>query len=428
MGRICTTIWIAPFALLAGCVTIGVPGSASSYPRVSTAVRSTLAAALETHDREAVTRNTLLLLDMGASLQDSTFDRIVPDLDPARIRAHRWYDKRRGEPIAWLRESFRNNGLTRAVGIYDDSRLFAEVPAEYRLVEGIAYDRQTDRLFIGTVVDGRLAYHDNGDWHEVALGNPRSGLFGMAIDQQRRMLWIATGSVEQTAVEGARMTGLIAVDLDTLRVARRVPVADGATPGVANDLVIGPDGTVYVSNSVTGAIQRCVVGCTQLDALLPAGSFSSPQGLSLSDKSDRLYVADYETGLWLVSIGSGKREPVLSTEPRMFEGIDGLLGFSKDIMVGIQNGTRPRRIIRLGPEIGRHRLRFDVYETRGESGGEPTLGTIKPSTPTDPGGLLYIADGQWDRFGAGGVLVDGAPPRKTPIRINPLEGSIVAGR
>ena len=36
------------------------------------------------------------------------------------------------------------------------------------------------------------------------------------------------------------------------------------------------------------------------------------------------------------------------------------------------------------------------------------------------GDLLYVADAQWERFGAGGAVNGEAPLRPTPIRIVPL--------
>jgi hypothetical protein len=96
--------------------------------------------------------------------------------------------------------------------------------------------------------------------------------------------------------------------------------------------------------------------------------------------------------------------------PMMLEGIDGLLpGYGG--LVAIQNGSRPRRIIQIrvkpdGTGIESYRLGITVPA----DGGEPTLGTFDNYT------LLYVADSQWERYGPGGAITDGQPPRPTPIR------------
>ncbi|MEZ0243919.1 MAG: SMP-30/gluconolactonase/LRE family protein, partial [Sphingomonas sp.] len=344
-----------------------------------------------------IAKHSAELARMGGTLSVATQDRLWPDKDdPARI--------------AFARLS-AGNGET-----YATPELFAQVPAEYRLVEGIAWDEKTQRLFIGTVIEGRLAYRDpDGSWHEVPVGNPRGGLFGMAVDAPRRLLWIATGSVEQTAVAGERMTGLIAIDLDTLKVVRRVPIAPGGA-GAAGDLVIAAGGTVYVSNVVSGAIHRCKPGCAVLEDFLPAGTFPNPQGMAMSDDGKHLYIADYVTGLWVADPVTGTKTPIAIREPMMLDGIDGLMmdGYT---LFAIQNGTRPLRVMRfVVSRSGDAIVSSQKWIAVPAGAGEPTLGVIRPPT----GDLLYVGDGQWERYGPGGVLKDGQPLRPTPILVTGL--------
>lgn len=380
------------FALLAsGCMT-AQSHFERPYPRSGGEVRKAMATALESGDARALTGRTAELAWMGGTLSDASFARIAPSLDP-RARVD-------------LLRRFAANAVSEAT-----PELFAEVPAEYRLVEGIALDEKTQRLFIGTVIEGRLAYREaDGSWHEVPLGSPRGGLFGMAVDAPRRLLWITTGSVEQTAVPGERMTGLIAVDLDTLAVVRRVPLAPGAK-GAAGDLAIAPDGTVYVSNVLSGAIHRCRPGCTVLDDPLPAGTFKNPQGLAVSANGKRLYIADYISGLWLVDSRTAAAKPIALAEPAMLEGIDGLI-INRNTLVAIQNGTRPRRVVRfLLPGAGKRITGTQHWVTIAPEAGEPTLGVTRSGS----GALLFIGDGQWERYGPGGALKDDGPLRPTPI-------------
>jgi hypothetical protein len=388
--------------LLSGCAA---SRPAVIRPQASNEVRAAMAKALEAKDPVALTRNALLLASMGGGMSDRGFDSFSAMLDPATLAA----DPRLA-PLAsraeMLRGIYRYNASNHGAPA---PRLAAEVPAEYRIVEGIAYDQATDRLFIGTVVDGRLAYLERGTWHDVPIGLPRGGLFGMAIDAKRRLLWIATGMVEESAARDGSMAGLIAVDLDRLVVTERLRAPDES--GVPGDVTLGPDGTIYVSDSKTGAILRHLPGAGEsLIALVPPGHFKSPQGMVLSRDGRRLYVADYGSGLWIVGLRDGGVTQIGTSGPMMLDGIDGLVETPRGVLVAVQNGVVPRRVSKLflserGDQVGWVEPLYKVPR----DAGDPSLGTLHQRE------LWFVGDGQWERYGPGGVLKDGKPPRPTPI-------------
>ena len=63
------------------------------------------------------------------------------------------------------------------------SRLLATVPAEHRLVEGIAWDARRPRLFAATVVGRALLVREPLGWVKVE-GLEAGSLFGLAIDRR----------------------------------------------------------------------------------------------------------------------------------------------------------------------------------------------------------------------------------------------------
>lgn len=388
------------------------PATIRDPARSSAELRRQLSAAVEAKDRLAVSRMAKQLACMGSTLSAAGWQAIAPHLDEAELAnapkcelyLWGWHDDRpQVEQLHRLFEFNLNPGHHPT-----PQQEYAEVPAEYRLVEGIALDK--DRLFIGTVVDGRLAYLEKDVWHEVPLGSPRNGLFGMKADTRRRLLWIATGAGEPTAVTGDRMSGLIAVNLDTLKVAKRVPLAPGAT-GIPGDVAVASDGTVYVSNAVSGAIHRCRPGCTVLDDLVPAGTFGSPQGMVESADRKRLHVADYSTGLWSVALESGAISRLDAPVPMAMESIDGMVSMGGGALMLVQNGTNPRRIVSVWPRRdGKGVGEPWTHLVFPPGHGEPTLAVSEGSV------LIYVADSQWERYGKNGALTDGKPPRPTLIR------------
>lgn len=362
----------------------------ATFPESAMILRAAIGDAIQSGDGPAVESDARALAAMGGALSIASQTRIAAFLDPREADA--------------LERRFADNVEPIAL-----STLETEVPAEYRIVEGLAYDPATARLFAGSVVDGRLLVR-GGDraWRAVPLDGPVGGLFGMAVDAKRRLLWLTSGVAEQVADPAHVFRGLIAVDLDRLAVVRRVPLAGEA--GSPGDLVVAADGTVYVSNAENGAIHVCAPRCDRLADLVPPGRFRNPQGLALSRDGRRLYVADYGYGLAVIDLRTGDIARVVARGPAMLDGIDGLVGWHGDL-IAIQNGTNPRRIVRLRlGSKGRVVRSIEVLERANPDWGEPTLATVAGNR------LLFVADGQWERFAARGAPVGREPPRVTPIR------------
>lgn len=372
-------------------------------PLVSSAqVRQDIAGALERGDRRGVTLGLMNLSRMGAALSPETQARLAPLLDPSALPR----DWRPASPLAEaLAHNFRGNG--RAV---EESEPFGAVPARYRLIEGIAWDATRRRLFAGSVIDRRLLVRDGeegtAEWRIVPLAAPAGGLFGMAVDEQRRLLWIASAAAEPMSEPETAFSGLIAIDLDRLAEERRLPVP-GAHVG---DVAIGPDGTVYASDGQSGAVYRCRPGCAEAETLVPPGLLPSPQGMVVWPGRG-LYVADYALGLMLIDLRTLAIRPLVARAPQMLDGIDGLVRMG-DYLVAIQNGTRPRRIARITLDRGGRRVDdVKTVEQNHREWGEPTLGAVVAGST-----LAYVADAQWERYGRGGALTDGGAPRPTAIR------------
>jgi sugar lactone lactonase YvrE len=275
------------------------------------------------------------------------------------------------------------------------------------LGEGVAWDARRNRLFAATVVSRALLVHDARGWRAVE-GLEAGSLFGLAVDERRQLLWLASGVVEQTPSPNTAFRGLIAVDLATLRPVRRVPVEGAGSPA---DIVVAADGIVYASDPNSGAIYRARAGDATLQVLVPAGRLRSPQGLVPAADGRRLYVSDYGYGLASVSLADGAVSRLESDAGTMLDGIDGLVGHNGRL-IAIQNGTNPRRILLLtlsrdGDRVAAAR----VLESNNPDWSEPTLGALHGDD------FLYVADAQWDRYGLAGALQGEGAQRPTAIRL-----------
>jgi hypothetical protein len=357
------------------------------FPESASAIRRLLVAAHEAGDSDRVRAGLDRLAAIGSSLSPESIGLLARHV-PA-------------EELAALRQRFEANRTT-----LGSSRLVDSVPPERRLIEGIARDRRTGRLFVTTVVGRELLVHEQGAWRAVP-GLDAGSLFGMAADAARRRLWIASGSLEQTPSPETAFRGLIALDLDSLQEIERIPLAGPGSPG---DLTVAGDGTVYASDPISGALYRAGPGARALAMLVSPGRLRSPQGLALSADGRRLYVADYAYGIGVVEIAGGRITRLAARGAAMLDGVDGLLADHGALIV-IQSGTNPRRILRLRLSASCDEVTgIDILERANPNWGEPTLGVI------DGGELLYVADAQWERYGPAGAIIGEGATRPTAIR------------
>lgn len=361
---------------------------AASFPDSASVLRRRLAAAHEARDAEAVRTGLQRLAAMGYRPSAQTLDLLSVYVS--------------ADEMTSLRQRFGANGAR-----VQASRLFTSLNIDHRLVEGIAWDSRTGRLFAATVVSRALLVRDSQGWR--AIENMEAGsLFGLAIDSRRRLLWAASGVVEQTPNPEGAFRGLIAVDLNNLRPVRRLAVPGEGSPA---DIALATDGTIYASDPNSGAIYRARPGDTVLSVFVQPGRLRSPQGLVPSADGQRLYVSDYGYGLAEIHLSDGNVTRLESDANTMLDGIDGLYPWRGGLLA-IQNGTNPRRILWLTLSPNGERIASArVLESNHGDWGEPTLGFVRR------GDFLYVADSQWERYGEGGALQGAAPVRPTTIRL-----------
>ena len=377
------------------------------YPSSSIAWRRLAGAAIEKGDKADLSRAVTMLYLMGAALRFDTRAQLLPQMDAAIVNAVMSSDGTSvSNGIKLMTDNFEYAEIPS-----QHSEAFAELPAQYRLIEGIAADRKQKQFYFGSVVDGHLAYLQDGKFHDVALTGPVGGIFGMAIDPKGQQMWIAMAAVEQTAIEQP-FEGLALFDLESRKIIRRVAVPDGVK-AKPNDLAIGKNGSVFVSDSVGGALLHCDDPCSKLEILIEPGTFRSPQGIVALPDGKRLIVADYGRGLWMVDIAARKASIIKTRQPFMLDGIDGMIADTNSgALIAVQNGTNPRRIIRIELSSDSSRVE-EVYtiEQNAASWIEPTL-----LTRLDDQSFVYVAEGQWEFYGPGGQLKDGKEAKSTGLR------------
>lgn len=299
--------------------------------------------------------------------------------------------------------------LVAAPKVIAASTIFGSLPAEAGLIESVFVLPGEEGAMASSVSRRSLfTLGSKGQWNEAPIANARA-LSGIAVAPDGNVGWIASANIDGATPEPDGFTGLFGL-VGSIQDIMMIPAPEGVA---VSDLTIGPDGRLYASDPIGGGVYRVIPGKTALEALVPPGTFRSPQGLAVSADAKRLYVSDYRYGLAIVDLASGAVTRLASDVPVALDGIDGLW-LHEGELIAIQNGTSPMRISALrlsddGTRIVAHR----VLEQAHPEWTEPLGGSIADDA------LYYVATGQWDRYDKG-VLREGVSAMPTVIRRLPL--------
>jgi hypothetical protein len=278
------------------------------------------------------------------------------------------------------------------------------------LIEGIAVDIETDRIFLSDVSGRSIHLVEPFDRSaSTVFADREDGLqsvFGMTVDGVNRVLWATTGALPQTGLseEEAETTALVAFDLANGEVYRRYEA--GGAERFAD--VVARDGIVYVSDSNTNRIYRLSSLTGSLALVSDDNRFSGLQGIALSHGA--LYAADYALGLWRIDLEDGSATMVRGGDESLI-GIDGL-GHTRDgRLIAVRNGMNPNQVFAIDlSEDGRSVAGTEPL-LRGHSDfGEPTLLSVVD------GRVFLVANSPWPYYPE-----DGSGPTQTPDPLTVLE-------
>jgi hypothetical protein len=273
--------------------------------------------------------------------------------------------------------------------------------------EGMAWDARRKRWLISSVRTGAILSVTAGGKVETLADVPW-GVFGMAVDARRGVLWATTSAlaqVEEFRAEDKGKSALLRVDLETGRVLNTLRVAD-ESEHLFGDVAVAADGEVYVSDSASPTIFRVTASTTGggLEPFL-RGPFASMQGIAPA--RNVLYVADYSKGLFAIDLRTRDVHPLRVPPNASLLGVDGLYFVNDRTLIGTQNGTNPNRIIRIRMAPGG--LAVSSVETllaNGSGMGDPTLGVVVGKR------FFFNGNAQWDLFGDDGKIAD-------PLKLKP---------
>ncbi len=273
------------------------------------------------------------------------------------------------------------------------------LPEKDLVTEGIAHDPRTGAFFVSSVHHRKIVRRAPDGKVSDFVAEGRDGIeavLALRVDPDRRLLWACSAAVPEitgwTRASKARPRSSRSTSTPEKLVRRAELPRDTARGKRAlNDLTVLANGDVYATDSQSSGVYRLRSKGGPPEVFVAPGVFRSPQGIAPSRDGKRLWIADYGLGIWAVDLATGARTPLSAPDDVPLIGVDALLARDNELVV-TQNGIRPKRVVRA-----------DILEMNTPELEEPTLGVLVGKD------FYYVANAQWDAFGADGRIF---PPEK----------------
>jgi len=276
----------------------------------------------------------VLMQQQGLSEDWSQFEELAP------MRNHEVYNH-------------INDMMNKAGNSFGEARSLT-VLEDVQMPEALAHDPQTGRYFLGTIRKGEIQVSDDGRDFSLFAGREQidelMAVLDIEVDADRRHLWVATAALPQWEryrdIDRGR-TLLLKIDLDSAELLSTHRLIPDRKPHAFGSLAIAGDGTVYAADTASPGIYRLDPGQQFPELFFTHRNFSSMRGIALSDDDSKLYLSDYEIGIFVVNTADASNAWKLFAPENLNEGgIDGLY-YWQGYLVAIQNGISPDRVLRM---------------------------------------------------------------------------------
>ncbi|RYZ00848.1 MAG: SMP-30/gluconolactonase/LRE family protein [Chitinophagaceae bacterium] len=209
--------------------------------------------------------------------------------------------------------------------------------------EGIAVNPANGAVYVSSLHRRKVVQVRADGWLQELFPSGSNGFemgLGMKVSADGKTLWICSA-----APSGSGPTGLFRYDLGARRIAARY-THDSAL--FLNDVVLHPDGSVFVTDTYRGAVFRLPPGGSALELWSREPALSLANGIALSADGRFLFVASGDNGIQRVDIRTRSVESV-SRGTRTDYAVDGLLAYGNGLIGVIgwpHDAPQQHRVIR----------------------------------------------------------------------------------
>lgn len=279
--------------------------------------------------------------------------------------------------------------------------------------EGLAYDPRSRRFFVGSVAQHKIVAVDRrGRVRDLSTSADGLDLvLGMVVDAPRRRLYAVSTNGFGSNMAGELRNAVVRYDLATGKLSARYSVPDAKQ---LNDVALGPDGSLYVTDSAAGSLYRMGPRESGFTRLGEDGALRGANGVAVAP--DGTVYVTLSTGVARVDPGSGKVERMPQPDTVVTGGIDGLYWFEGSLL-GVQNAANPGRVVRIALSEDGYRISgLAVLQSHHHPAfDEPTTGVLVGRT------FHVIANSHLGRYQPDRSLADPATLKPTVLLAVPVQ-------
>jgi len=262
------------------------------------------------------------------------------DVDPdmANIRGFQVYD--------YVQSEFAKNAQPR--GDYTQAMT---LNAKDHLLSAMAWDAKAQQWLVGSLRQGTVSRVDAEGVLKTLVDADQieGGVLDIAIDEQRRLLWVSMAGVphrQGMAAEKMGRTGVLQFNLDSGELIKRHLLVPDGKPHLLSRMSVAPNGDLYVIDARLPLVYRIQAEQGQLALYLGIPGRTALRDVLVDPSGRQMFVADYEQGLLRVDLASNQVYNFGQASKLNLGGIDAL-EWHKDSLIALQNGNEPARVMRL---------------------------------------------------------------------------------
>ena len=270
--------------------------------------------------------------------------------------------------------------------------------------EGVDYDPRSHRYYVASVRHRTIAEVVDGRLRRELWPRAREGIgavLGVRVDTMRGVLWATLAGIPQMdayAPRDSTIAAIVRVRIADGAIERRWDLPPSPRGHALGDVMIGPAGDVFVTDSYDPVLYRLRPGADTLEAIRHP-LFRSLQGMATPPDANVLYVADYSHGILHVDLVTRAVTRLDDAPATTSLGCDGLVWY-RGAIIAVQNGVTPARIMRFVLDATGARIeRAELLDRNSLVADEPTIGTIVGDQ------FVYVANSQWEKYTESGARI-----------------------
>ena len=271
-------------------------------------------------------------------------------------------------------------------------------------LESVGYDSKTKAFYGGCVHRRKIIQIDaQGNVSDFTKEGDENiwAVLGIQVDAKNRVLWAVssvTPEMKNYKANSKQESKVLKFDLTTQKLLAEYTLTD-SKPHFFGDLILHPNGIVYISDSSTPTIYQIKPKENRI-TIFKETSLRSLQGLTLNKKGDKMFIADYASQLYVIDLPTQNILPVKIPATVSAKGTDGLYFFNNSL-IAIQNGIEPKRVIQFKLNKTQTEIvDFKVIEANNSLFEEPTLGVLVGNI------FYYVANSSWGAYKNGELQTD----------------------